>query len=490
MLAYAGSGSIFATTMQKLFFAFFLTVDAILQVAGSAATVVTRMPQVSQWTVAYALPVQHEIFKPELYVIQRGMKKAIAQYAGAIVLDTSTPGGTLGTTFGLMETLGKFPGHTLFCVDKESMSTGAFIAANTGEICFSPESTMGAPEPVAAAGADMDPAIKQKTVSYLEARMRGVIEDKSCRAEVLAAMIDTGYELKSWDQAIKPKGKLLSLTAKETEKTCKTYGSLPPRLLGAGFDPSIVALLYGKFRGGRYEAVQSKVTWFEGLAQYWNAAAPVLLGLGLLAFFIELKVPGHGSIGAVGPGLLAPFFFRYYVAESSGQEPMVLMVLFLLGAAFVAVELFFFPGVLVVAGSGGALLLGSLLWAMADLRPDVLLPKSGWPLFQVLGDFFVGLAIAVVGGFVALRFFPKSWVLDRMVIDATVASTTQIVSDSDVSSLVGQRGVAATALRPGGQVEIAGGHYEARVSLGTVALGTPVRVVARTDFCLIVEAEA
>ena len=53
--------------------------------------------------------------------------------------------------------------------------------------------------------------------------------------------------------------------------------------------------------------------------------------------------------------------------------------------------------------------------------------------------------------------------------------------------LIGARGVAVSALRPGGRVEIDGKHYEASVALGDVAAGTPIVVRGRSDFGLIVE---
>jgi len=55
------------------------------------------------------------------------------------------------------------------------------------------------------------------------------------------------------------------------------------------------------------------------------------------------------------------------------------------------------------------------------------------------------------------------------------------------ASLVGREGVAVTSLFPSGQVEIDGRRHEARLEVGFVEAGTPVRVLRRTDFGLIVE---
>jgi len=68
------------------------------------------------------------------------------------------------------------------------------------------------------------------------------------------------------------------------------------------------------------------------------------------------------------------------------------------------------------------------------------------------------------------------------------AGVTPAVTD-ELASLVGREGVAATTLFPSGQVEIDGRRYEARLEVGFAEAGTPIRVVRRTDFSLIVEVQ-
>jgi membrane-bound serine protease (ClpP class) len=56
-----------------------------------------------------------------------------------------------------------------------------------------------------------------------------------------------------------------------------------------------------------------------------------------------------------------------------------------------------------------------------------------------------------------------------------------------LDTLVGRRGIAATALRPGGQVEIDGRRFEAEVKVGAIDAGAPIVVLGRGDFALVVE---
>jgi len=54
------------------------------------------------------------------------------------------------------------------------------------------------------------------------------------------------------------------------------------------------------------------------------------------------------------------------------------------------------------------------------------------------------------------------------------------------ASLVGQLGHTVTDLYPSGRIELAGQRYEARSEHGPIAHGAAVRVVAESDFGLVV----
>ena len=453
------------------------TVPAAVSTAPAAAATSAKK------VVVYIIPVRNEINRPILYILRRGLKEA-DQKGDAVVLDMDTPGGALDVTFDIMEALGKFHGETLTYVNKEAMSAGAFISATTGEIWFTPDAVIGAAAPVSAEGKDIDVTMKQKIVSYLKARVRAISEGKGYRGEVISAMIDADYELKIGDKVIKPKGELLSLTASEANKT---YGEPPHALLGAGIAKDIDALLAKKYGAGNYEIKQFQVTWSEELAQYLTKFTPILLGLGLLALFIEFKTPGFGVFGISGIVLLAIVFLSSYVAGFSGHEPLLL---FAVGLLLVALEIFFFPGVAVVAMFGLVLMLGSLVWAMADLWPGVPITVawSGDAFVAPLQNLGLGLALALGLGIVLARFLPHGWIWDRLAVRGAVqgAGVAPAVAQ-ELAALVGREGVAGTDLFPSGQVEIDGRRYEARLELGFVETGTAVRVVRRTDFGLIVE---
>jgi len=143
---------------------------------------------------------------------------------------------------------------------------------------------------------------------------------------------------------------------------------------------------------------------------------------------------------------------------------------------------------------GLVLMLGALVWAMADLWPGQPLTAawSGDAFVGPLQNLGLGLALAVGLGAALARFLPHGWIWDKMIVGSTIGGAAQVAGGApdaahEVAALVGQRGVAVTALRPSGQVEVVGRRYEATVEVGAVDVGDAIVVRGRTDFALIVQ---
>lgn len=451
--------------------------------AANDAPLQKTLPAEKPRVAVVVIPVREEVARPLLYILRRGLKEAIEQKADVVVLDIKTPGGALDTTFEIMEALEKFPGQTVAYVNNEAMSAGAFIAAMTNEIWFTPDGVIGAAAPVTSTGQDVDKTMKLKITSYLKARMRAISEGKVYRGQVISAMIDADAELKIGDKVLKEKGELLSLTATEASVA---YGEPPHALLAAGVAKNITELLAKKFGAEGYTVKTLEITWSERLAVLLNSISPILLGLGLVALFIEFKTPGFGVFGITGITLLVIVFLGNFVAGLSGHEPLLV---FALGVLCVAVELFFFPGTVVMALAGLALMFGALIWSMADIWPNEPLVLSGNLLVVPLQKLLLGLLVAAGLLAVIARFLPHGWIWNRLAVTGAVAGAGRAPEEvAQVESLVGHHGVAATDLFPSGQVDLGGRRYEARLEMGFAEAGTRVRVVRATDFGLVVEA--
>lgn len=434
----------------------------------------------------YVIPVRDQIGQALMFIFRRGMKEAIETEADVVLLDMDTPGGRLDVTLEMMEMLTRFEGRTMTYVNSEAISAGAFISAATNEIYFSPRGVIGAAAPVSGAGQDIPETMKQKLMSYLRARIRAFTEDTPYRAEVLTAMADADYVLEIEGEVIKPEGELLTLTANEA---MRDYGDPPRALLGSGIFDSVEELLGHKYGEENYVRQEFIPTWSEGLARWLTAMSPLLLGIGLLCIFFEVKTPGFGIIGAAGLIMVSLVFFGHHLAGLSGMEPLLF---FLLGLVLVVAEVFFFPGLIFPAVIGVLLMLGALVWGMVDVWPGDTFTFSPDLLTRPLINLGLGLLITVAGAAVLLRFLPRSLLWDKMILTAGIGGTSQQAgaaagsAPAKTRAEIGSEGRAITDLYPSGEVEIKGHRYEARVDSGSALRGDVVEVVGYLDFGLLV----
>src|SRR3954470_20769303 len=180
---------------------FFVSLWVMAALAGGVLAAESEAPATSappkKKATVLVIPIREQIAAHVLYILRRGLKQDV----DAVVLDMNTPGGSLGTTFEILEALENFHGETITYVNKDAISAGAFISAVTKEIYFAPNGVIGAAAPVSSDGQDVDKTMKQKIVSYLKAKLRAITEGKGMyRGQVISAMVDENYELKIGDK--------------------------------------------------------------------------------------------------------------------------------------------------------------------------------------------------------------------------------------------------------------------------------------------------
>ncbi|MEM0965953.1 MAG: hypothetical protein AAGJ81_07400 [Verrucomicrobiota bacterium] len=444
----------------------------------------------------YILPVQGQITTPTFYILRRGLKLAEENGVDTVVIDMDTPGGALGPTLEIMQALNSFSGDVFTFIGPEAISAGAFISVATDKIFFAPDGIIGAAEAVSGTGQEIPEGMQRKLKSYIQAKVRVLTEEYRYRSDVMRAMSDPNYELEIDGTVLKQEGELLSLTASEA---MEEYGEPPQALLGAGIFDSIEELLDSEFGPGNYEIRSFEVTWSESLAHWLNTISPLLLGAGMLLLFIEFKTPGFGIFGIGGIFLLAIVFVSSHIAGLAGYESILL---FLLGVALVLLEILLLPGLIFPAVLGVALILGSLIWAMSDIWPDEPIDWSGDTFTAPLLNLSLGMAIAIVGALFLIRFLPKTWIWNRLVLQTAVGDAPGKVpyyppsSGSHTESpsvtpegwpAVGSIGVAATDFFPHGEIEIEGKRFPAKSRLGPVDRGAKLSVSGYQDFSLTVE---
>lgn len=445
----------------------------------------------------YVVPIQGQINDPQLFILRRALKQAVEEGVNTIVLDMDTPGGSAAAMMEMMDALDRFPGDSITYVNDEAISAGAFIASATRYIYMQPKGLIGAAELVLGTGEDVPEGMKRKVNSYLQAKVRSLSAQYRYRGDVLRAMSDPDFVLEIDGEIITTENELLTLTG---EEAVRQFGEPPENLLADGLAESLEEMLDHKLGAGQWEIIPFEVTWSEEAAKYLAKIAPALLGIGMLMLFIEFKTPGFGFFGITGIALVATVFATNYVAGLSGHEALLV---FVLGVALVVLEIFLFPGVFFLAGIGLILMVGSLVWAMADIWPE----GSDFTLtaevfVAPLWDTLLAFGIGIFGVLLLSRVIPKRWYWSHLVLQSEVgragssvgvgregmrASSAAPVPEKAGLPPLGSTGIAVTDLFPSGEIEIDDRRFQARTHYGQLRRGTTVEVVDHKDFALIVK---
>lgn len=432
----------------------------------------------------YIIPIKDAIGRTTLFAIRSGIKEAIEMKASLVLFEMDTPGGELQSTLEIMKAIDRFEGDTATFINEEAISAGAIIASVTRKIYFTPRATMGSSEVVTGTGQDIDESMKRKINSFLTSKVDAYVGEYRYRSEVLNAMINPDAVLEIDDVTLSKEGELLNLNARRAHEL---YGDPPHPLLGAGIFDDLDSLIESLADGRTVVRHEFVSTWSLELAALLMDWSPVLLGLGILALLVEFKTPGFGVFGVAGIVFIAIVNFGHNVAGLSGYEGLIF---FVIGALLVFIELMFFPGVVFLALPGMIMMLGGLLWSMADIWPtdtpdfDVTFDLFLTPLYNLAG----GLIIAAVLFFALVRYLPKSVFWDRMILAGTVEGTSQ--GDEAFSAnrpVEGAEGIAVTDLYPTGEIEIDGQRYEARAEVGSIDKGTRIRVLRADVFGFFIE---
>ncbi len=445
---------------------------------------------------AVVVRIDGEIGEPHLFILRRAVKDAINENAGVFLIDLNTPGGNVDSMLKIVEALSNFPGKTITYVNDEAISAGSFIATVTDEIWFAPRGTMGAADVVKGDGSDIGETMKLKMHSFLDAKIHALAGNKGVfRRDVQRAMMDADFELKIGDTVIKPKGVLLSLTAKEA---VKTYGDPPTPLLAAGIAKNTDAVLHAVFGTEKFTVEHFENNWAETLALLIQRLAPVLLAIAGICVFIEYKTPGFGVFGITAGILFLVVFAGNYTAGLAGHEPLALL---LLGVVLISVEMIFFPGTFIALSLGVLSLFAGLGWSMLDVWPQKDFEFSPETLAAPVIRFGLATLIFTVFFVLLWKFFPRrAAVKTGLVLEAVVetenispATGADILSDKNNAGVIpnpGERGKAKTDLRPAGIVEIAGKRYTAVAVAGMVECGKNIVVVGTREHALTVEETA
>lgn len=456
----------------------------LLAVIASMLFVVAGAWEAQCRSLVYRLHINDEIGSSTWQHTRRALEEATARNADIFLLHLNTYGGEVGAADSMRTALLHAPMPVVAFVDNNAASAGALIALACDSVFMRPDASMGAATVVS--GAD-GTAMPDKYQSYMRAIMRATAESHGKvpgpdstmvwrRNPLIAeAMVDTRVTVPGLIDSTR----VLTLTADEAVRWHYAEGkaeTIDDVLAGLGITDYDIAT----FR-------PSWVDWLMGFLT--NPAVQGMLIMVIVAgIYFELQSPGMGfpSMAAIIAALL--YFMPMYL---TGIVDSWVVIVFFAGAVLLCLEVFVIPGFGVAGITGIAAMIVAVI---AGLLENFALPSGGeidlGVIWRAMLTFCCALALAI--GAIALLMSKYG---SRLVGRRTELTHQQRVADGYIgvdtapSRLVGREGVAATALRPSGKVEVDGEHYDAVALGGFIEAGSRVRITKFENAQLYVRGE-
>jgi len=375
--------------------------------------------------------------------IGRALDQAAREHDEAVLIELGTPGGLVDSTRSIVQKILASPVPVIVYVapsGSRAASAGFYILESADIAAMAPGTNTGAAHPVVFGGEKMDQVMKEKLENDAAAFMRSFVSKRGRNVELAESAV---RQSKSFTDQEALKDHLIDIVSPSVPELLK---QLDGRKV-TRFDGSTTVL---------HLANQRVVTLDMSLKQRIldfimdPNVAFILFAIGMLALYVEFNHPGMILPGVVGFIfiLLAVFAFNILPTRYAALILIVAaFVLFILDAKFAT------HGALTVGGIG-LMILGALLLIDA-------------PIPEMRVHLVTALAVSVPIGLITVF-------LVGLVIKAR---RSKVVTGSQ--GLIGEIGVAQSALQPEGKVFIHGELWDA-VSSTNIAPGGRV-LVKRVD---------
>ncbi len=374
--------------------------------------------------------------------IGRALDAASANHDQAVLIEMNTPGGLVDSTREIIEKIVASPVPVIIYVTpsgSRAASAGFFVLESADVAAMAPGTNTGAAHPVILGG-KMDDIMKQKMENDAAALMRSVVAQRGRNVELAESAV---RESKSFtDQEALDKKLIEYVAANEQDLFRQMSGKSFKRFNGTTVKLNLVDQPVRDYRMTLKQRILSYIM--------DPNVAFILLAIGALALYAEFNHPGAVIPGTVG------VVFILLAAFALNLLPVRFAALVLIIGAFVLFALeakFATHGVLTIGGIT-LLVIGGLLLV------DAPIPEMRVHLVTALA---VSIPLGIITAF--------------LMSIAVRARRNKIVTGEQ--GLVGEAGVAQTALAPSGKVFVHGELWDA-VSTVSIPAGEPV-VVREVD---------
>ncbi|MFA3783214.1 nodulation protein NfeD [Melioribacteraceae bacterium 4301-Me] len=407
----------------------------------------------AQQNTVYIADITGDIDLSMAPYVRRVINEAEKNNVKAIVFRINTFGGRVDAATQIKDAILNSKIKTIALVDKRAISAGSLIALSCQKIVMTPGSSIGATTVVNQSGEKQS----EKYQSYMRSEMRATAEKNGKRPDVAEGMVDERIVI----PGLVDSTKLITLTYDEAVKWGIADTVLP------SLESALLAFGYGNDK-----VVKIDTNWAEDLVRFLNnpIISSILIIIGLLGLFTEIKTPGWGLPGTVSLIALALFFGSGYILQLASLGEILI---FVIGVILLLLEIFVIPG-FGIAGILGIVLI--IVGLFLGLIPDFNLAGSTFiskAAFQ-LALTFVATAAAI---FVLSRFLPKSNLWNNLILKTNIDVKSGYTSDINLKDLINLGGIAITDLRPSGIAVVNGKRLDVVTEGDYIKRNTPIIVI-------------
>jgi len=375
--------------------------------------------------------------------IARAIAEAARRNDQAVLIEINTPGGLVDSTRQIIEHITTSPVPVIIYVTpsgSRAASAGFFVLESADIAAMAPGTNTGAAHPVVLGGGKMDDVMKEKMENDAAALMRSVASRRGRNVEVAESTV---RQSKSFtDQEALSQHLIDYVASSESELLRQIDGKSFKRFNGQQVTLKTAGQPVSDFNMTLKERI---------LAYLMNPnIAFLLLAIGALSLYVEFNHPGAVIPGTVGVVFILLAAFALNLLPTRFAALVLILGAF---ALFAAEAKFASHGVLTIGGIV-LLTLGGLL-----------LVDSPIPEMRV--HLTTALAVSI----------PLGLITAFLMSIALKARRNKVVTGEQ--GLVGETGVARTALAPHGKVFVHGELWDA-VATASLPAGQPV-VVRKVD---------
>ncbi len=399
--------------------------------------------------------------------VDLALKEARKIDAKLVIIEMDTPGGALNDADDISTALLEYEKPIYVFINKDAASAGALISIACDSIYMSSGARIGAATVVTADGT----AAPDKYQSYMRSIMRSTAEANGRDPKIAEAMVDESLVV----PGVSEEGEVVTFSTSEAI----THGFCEAQVDG-------IEDILARQDIEDYQIVPYQQSSTEKVIAFF--LNPFISGFLILiivgGIYFELQTPGVGFpiLAAFVAGIL--YLVPYYL---NGLAENWEIIMFIVGVALIALEVFVIPGFGIAGIAGLLLTIGGLSLVMInnDWLDFSLVPLSN------IAIAFTTTIVGLIGSLIVMFFggvqLTNSRVFRRVALQDVQTREEGYTSNFQTRSYLGQQGAAYTVLRPSGKILIGEEVLDAYTRGEFIAEGEAVVVIGEEGTSLKVK---